>query len=334
MKQLTYQVRFTTPAFLGNAEQNGQWRTPPFKALLRQWWRVAYAADKKFQINLAEMRREEGLLFGHAWLDDDRDERGREIAARKSQVRIRLQLLEQQAGAAWAKGTQQGVSPLRMDLSTSHAWFGLINRGGGLPDRTGIRADPREGVRVLRLALPEQYLNRIECVMRLIDTFGQVGSRSRGGWGSVQFDGVSPLTLKEMDQYSRSLEICLHDDWPMSLARDSKGLCFWEGKSSYRSWDLAMGVLAKERRAVRSALKEIGSDSRSALGFAGKGRMNSPLRWKLRFNEDSKSYVIQAFAMPTKLPIESGVSLTYEKLEAAWKEVCKMLDQSPSFCPR
>ncbi len=38
-----YTVRFLTPAFLGDAEQNGRWRTPPFKAQLRQWWRVAYA---------------------------------------------------------------------------------------------------------------------------------------------------------------------------------------------------------------------------------------------------------------------------------------------------
>jgi CRISPR-associated protein Cmr1 len=34
MKRLEYTVSFTTPAFLGNAEQAGQWRTPPFKALL------------------------------------------------------------------------------------------------------------------------------------------------------------------------------------------------------------------------------------------------------------------------------------------------------------
>jgi len=40
MKVLRYKVEFLCPAFLGNAEQNGQWRTPPFKALLRQWWRV------------------------------------------------------------------------------------------------------------------------------------------------------------------------------------------------------------------------------------------------------------------------------------------------------
>jgi CRISPR-associated protein Cmr1 len=42
---LTYQVSFNTPAFLGNAEQQAQWRTPPFKAMLRQWWRVVKAPD-------------------------------------------------------------------------------------------------------------------------------------------------------------------------------------------------------------------------------------------------------------------------------------------------
>jgi CRISPR-associated protein Cmr1 len=36
MTQKNYVLRFCTPAFLGNAEQSGQWRTPPFKAQLRQ----------------------------------------------------------------------------------------------------------------------------------------------------------------------------------------------------------------------------------------------------------------------------------------------------------
>ena len=34
MQKMKYRVRFLTPAFLGNAEQSGQWRTPPFKAQL------------------------------------------------------------------------------------------------------------------------------------------------------------------------------------------------------------------------------------------------------------------------------------------------------------
>jgi CRISPR-associated protein Cmr1 len=44
MQELSYQISFTTPAFLGNAGQDAQWRTPPLKALLRQWWRVAQKA--------------------------------------------------------------------------------------------------------------------------------------------------------------------------------------------------------------------------------------------------------------------------------------------------
>ncbi len=38
MHLCSYQLRFQTPAFLGNAQQQAQWRTPPIKALLRQWW--------------------------------------------------------------------------------------------------------------------------------------------------------------------------------------------------------------------------------------------------------------------------------------------------------
>lgn len=82
MKILEYTLRFDTPAFLGNAEQNAQWRTPPIKALLRQWWRVAYAAEKGFKVDPAAMRREEGLLFGNAWLENDYC---------KSRVRLRLE---------------------------------------------------------------------------------------------------------------------------------------------------------------------------------------------------------------------------------------------------
>ena len=104
MKVLEYTLRFDTPAFLGNAEQNAQWRTPPIKALLRQWWRVAYAADKNFAVNLADMRREEGLLFGHAWLDDDWDDKGNKFAGRKSRVLIRLDQVSDNEQPGWAMG--------------------------------------------------------------------------------------------------------------------------------------------------------------------------------------------------------------------------------------
>ena len=66
MKTWTFQLRFLNPAFLGNADQTGQWRTPPIKALLRQWWRVAYAAEAGFAVDVGAMRDDEGRLFGTA----------------------------------------------------------------------------------------------------------------------------------------------------------------------------------------------------------------------------------------------------------------------------
>ena len=80
-----FNLHFTTPAFLGNAGQNGQWRTPPFKHLLREWWRVAWAAQNNPK-DWRKMREIEGRLFGHAWLDNDRDSHGNKVYGRKCKV--------------------------------------------------------------------------------------------------------------------------------------------------------------------------------------------------------------------------------------------------------
>ena len=58
MRELTYQVSFNTPAFLGNSEQQAQWRTPPFKALLRR--KFFYFRE----VNLGRTSRKFFLLSG------------------------------------------------------------------------------------------------------------------------------------------------------------------------------------------------------------------------------------------------------------------------------
>src|SRR5690606_18632611 len=56
-----------TPAFLGDASQAAAWRTPPFKSLLRQWWRVRSARELGFDVN--RLRQEEHDLFGGVHAD-------------------------------------------------------------------------------------------------------------------------------------------------------------------------------------------------------------------------------------------------------------------------
>lgn len=337
MKQLKYELSFATPAFLGNAEQQAQWRTPPIKTLLRQWWRVAYAADHGFKVDLCTMRREEGLLFGHAWLKEDFYERGGRqfaTAARKSQVRLRLEQPNGDNVHAWTTGSQKGVTPLSGGLETSYAWFGLIKRGDGQPDRTAIKAVGNEkalsaeAIRRLHVAVPDGVVSKFEEIMRLIDAFGLLGSRSRGGWGALHIDGINPMPYAEMSHYARSLDECLNHDWAMSLARNADQLCVWHSNSTFKEWHKAMEVVATERRRVRSALKGVkGKDLRPAIGFAAQSRMPSPLRWKIIPNENG-SLLIRVFALPHQLPLDSGKFMRTEELNQAWEIVCGILDQS------
>ena len=64
MQNFHYRLSFFTPAFFGNASQQAQWRTPPIKALLRQWWRVAVAQQVRY--NPDALRKREAELFGVA----------------------------------------------------------------------------------------------------------------------------------------------------------------------------------------------------------------------------------------------------------------------------
>lgn len=336
MKQLRYTLSFTTPAFMGNADQNAQWRTPPIKALLRQWWRVAYAADKKFAVRVDEMRQEEGLLFGHAWLENDSFERdGKQVktAARKSEIRIRLTMPEGQSGNAWALGTQQGVAPLSTGLDTGYAWFGLINRGG-TADRNAIAIKANESRRDLLLAVPDKHAERIQTTLQLIHTFGQLGSRNRGGWGSFALTDIEPLQINELNRFAQTLDDCLNQDWPMSLCKDKSGLCLWESKNTFPSWDKAMRMIAMERKNARVALKVFkGKDLRPVLGFASPGRMPSPLRWRV-VPAASGQLAVRVFAMPTLIPEEGKQRIDKTQTNDSWHEVLRVMDASAHFNPR
>ncbi len=327
MKTLEYNIRFITPAFLGNAEQNGQWRTPSFKALLRQWWRVVYAAKNNFQIDLKIMLHEEGLLFGHAGLVDNMV-LDQAVTARKSKLRLRLE--NSQEIAAWSIGSQRGVEPLSQGLDTSYAWFGLIKRGNNLPDRSAIKPGVNESVRLLKIAIPDGSIAEIKESTKLINAFGLLGSRGRGGWGALQIAGVDALKCEELLHYAQDIPACLKNDWAMSLAKDDNGLCIWESKNTFDSWDKAMRFIALQRKQVRSNLKNDKDDLRAALGFASPGRMPSPLRWKVLAYEPNKLFV-RVFALPHHLPQESGKSLSLSKLVDAWNRVVKTLDAQLDF---
>jgi CRISPR-associated protein Cmr1 len=250
-------LQFHTPAFLGNAEQNAQWRTPPFKHALREWWRVAYAADRGYNFDVADMRREEGLLFGNAWLENE---------FCKSLVRLRLS--HWNAGSL-KKNQWPGDSPVTHPEvknrdnrplpvgSALYLGFGPLvfdkqRRATAMKANAAIQADETA---TLALAWPtthreaalrdlvERNTPRIEHALWLMHQYGAVGGRSRNGWGSYE---LSPLPLGEglgVRAPLRPWRDCLNLDWPHAIGQDDKGTLIWQTQP-HDDWKALMKTLA------------------------------------------------------------------------------------------
>ena len=252
MIRRVYTLRFDTPAFLGNAEQNGQWRTPPFKAQLRQWWRVAYADNRGFSQNVATMRETEGKLFGHAWLENDRDAQGGKISARKSEIRIRL--------GQWSMGelgkekwtSLPGVKHPEVKVLAAadvYLGYGPVTTGG-LKANAAIQAGEST---TLSLAYPDEHAPLIEQAFYLMQRFGTVGGRSRNGWGSydLQAHGEDVLTGTLP---LRNWQDCLKLDWPHAIGKDEQDALIWQTKPA-ADWKGLMRELAVLKIALRTRFK-------------------------------------------------------------------------------
>jgi CRISPR-associated protein Cmr1 len=242
MTTLDLTVRFLTPAFLGDAEQSGRWRTPPFKALLRQWWRVVYAADHGFNVNVELMRREEGLLFGNAWLKNE---------FCKSRVRLRLDRWESGTLKSWNELERSTVTHPEVQRTSykvgPHAYlgYGPLDGRGGTKLNEKIKTVVNVGeFATLSIAVLDEYAPRIERALWLMDRYGTVGGRSRNGWGSFTLMPANG-TPKLIGQVPvRDWKQCLEFDWPHAIGQDATGPLIWQTAKAYDDWKTIMRDLA------------------------------------------------------------------------------------------
>lgn len=325
MRELTYQVSFNTPAFLGNAEQQAQWRTPPFKALLRQWWRVVKAPDVGYDHR--DLLRLENALFGSA---------GDDSGGGRSKVQLRL--------SSWSTGSMSQRPALqRVDHPETKARDGRPIRpdadvylGFGPITLDGMRnaVTPDAPAVTLKLRCPASETDTLHKTMQLVVWFGTLGSRARNGWGALHMEGEGLLGFdglcdsKLADQAPlRSLTDCLTDrlaaDWPHAF-----GLCIdgrpavWrvvagrdtkEGKYlGFNTWREVLERLAALKIGFRTQFKFNGGaphaqvEDRHVLaypvtnhGLAGlpNARLASQMRFKVAKNKEG-----QYFGLITHLP--------------------------------
>lgn len=348
MIQREYALRFYTPAFLGNAEQSGQWRTPPFKAQLRQWWRMAYAASKGFRPDVAGMREEEGQLFGHAWLENDRDERGGKVAARKSLVRIRL--------GEWHPGKLKSWDSLEMgkidhpeaeksgNKVGPHAYlgYGPLDGRGGTKFSEKVNAAIQAGEEnTFAIAYPDTHAPLIEQALVLMNQFGTVGGRSRNGWGSYSLHGIGDAADLPLRAWQEALQL----DWPHALGSDADRALIWQ-TPPFDDWKALMKELAIIKIGLRTQFTfphaqpdgEIHERhwlsypiTRHAVrAWGNNARLPNSLRFKVRPSAEGK-LVGMIFHMPCQPP--KAFLPEPAAIERVWQKVHTFLNEHASLTP-
>ncbi len=255
MKCWELDVSFATPAFLGDADQRGMWRTPPFKALLRHWWRIAVAKDCRYDVH--ELRRRELALFGSAAGE----------TGGKSKVRLRLGEWKKGSLGQWPKdGFSRIDRQVRADV---YLGFGPVNFRGRLERAPAIGPDQKMTLRVWLTDVARDEEAAIERAIQLAAWFGTLGSRSRNGWGSVMLHGkgidsarLEPSVLADMLE---PWQQCLEREWSSAIGRDEEGALVWLDHAG--DWKQAVNKLARLRKDLRAVAK----------GFSGPGIKGSVL---------------------------------------------------------
>ncbi len=251
--RMTTGIRFLTPTFLGDAFQQGRWRTPPFKALLREWWRIAVA--DKHGYDWRGVREAEGTLFGHAFLKHNDH-----TWASRSRVTIRLSEWRRGALSNWNVNVAPVQHPEvhrqggRID-PLLYLGYGPLTFKGGIALTREAAIAPGEAAELEIWPLDEGLKTALE----LIHAFGTIGGRCRNGWGSIALEHHRGMTLEKMrglaDARARPLEECLQQDWPHAFGKDGKGPLCWKTKQTYPRWEEALCELARIKIAFRTALR-------------------------------------------------------------------------------
>lgn len=325
-----YQIRFTTPGFMGNAKQSAQWRTPPIKAQLRQWWRMAYYAKHQSNFSVETMRKDEGHLFGNAWLDK---------AFSKSLVRIRLdhwnegKLLKNN----W-KGLNEVTHPEARSMPADiYLGYGPIDiKTGILKNNAAIQVGENNQ---LSIAAPEGDILLIEQAIWLMDKYGTLGGRSRNGWGSYMLTGDSPLRAVNAQQNWLTM---INSDWPHAIGQDSKGALIWK-TTEHDEWRSLMKELAELKIALRTHFKFSSGknaakpEDRHWLAYPvtnhnvrawENARLPNSLRFKVRQLPNQKLIGI-VFHVPHLPPAKfSPDKEGKEAVKRVWTEVHRLLDAS------
>jgi CRISPR-associated protein Cmr1 len=350
MQILQYQLVFHTPAFLGNAEQSAQWRTPPVKALLRQWWRVVFAAEHGHRLQIAALREAEGQLFGMA--ADGRS------SSRQSQLRLRLDKWSAGGLKSWDGLEQPAVHHPEVQKKVGphlYLGYGPLTFAAGRTVLTENRAAIQAGdSATLSLAVPAgEHGRRVQRALALMNLYGTLGGRSRNGWGSFTLrpQGDTPALPLTLDpDLLLPWREALASDWPQAIGSDSGGRPLIWRTNPEPDWPRLMRRLAEVKIGLRTHeyfrfttgpdaaqaeprhwLSYPVSKNHTVRDWGGKARLPNTLRFKVRPAAHGKGLHGVIFHVPCLPPPAFKPDPHRQTIEKVWQQVHAHLDADPAL---
>lgn len=340
--KLEYQVAFLTPAFLGNAEQAAQWRTPPFKALIRSWWRIVVARDHGY--DPSRLLETEKRLFGNA-------SDGKNGGSSQSRVRLRL--------SSWENGTFQSTNEELKNYKVANGRF-EINAGVYLgygpitlnSSRSAIgptSSSPSLGLDLIFDRCEPSEIQSVQSAVRLANAFGTLGSRARNAWGSliiVPKSGSDGDVNEDILRSRRDWTKCMDVDWPHAIGSDERGTLAWHTTEA-ADWREAVKAVAKVRVLVNRHDYHVqaaaGLKARHLLSYpvtkseipalGNNGRIPGQLRMKVvREGSRFRGLIVHVPArIPDALIGDRRLNIPTKDLIALeielWQQVHQLLDQ-------
>lgn len=298
--RLEVTISLATPAFLGNARQEAEWRAAPFKALLRRWWRVAVARSLNFEVGA--IHEAEGVLFGQVG-----NARNGKLVTRKSSLSVVLRS-PASTGAMdqWPQDPKLKHPETNGQQVGAHLYLGYGPLVSGPKHATqmkkgkGALAAGRD-LADLVLRFPTTVGGReigeeLRVALTLIDAFGCIGGRSSNGWGSLCLSGADHLPRAVPRDVFRLWTDALRLDWVHAIGHDQQDRpLVWRTTSSFENWQDLMRGMAELKIAYRTSLgfpngAAGGLKSRHLLGYpvtnhrvegwGNQSRLGSQLRLK------------------------------------------------------
>lgn len=323
-------VEFLTPTFLGGADQQGELRGPPFKNLMRQWWRVVNG-----NLSENELRCREGMLFGTVLGDGD---------STASKVRISIvpsqELKLTDAPFQFGKTKHPEVKGGMAIENSLYLGYGPIRFAK--PQPVPKRYIAPNSKATLSIVYPQLKQKEIFTALQYMDAFGAIGSRCRNGFGSISLtaEGLNRLEPATLTAVQFQTVISNNKEYPNAFGRDSKGLLAWDS-SQFTLWSQAMQLLAGTYLTARTAISIAGNGlrARHALGYpvtnhsvrewdGNLGRMPSQLRLMVKRNQQNQ-LVARILHLPHKLPKQWPSHLPPQP--DVWRQVHGFLDGQKEF---